>query len=493
MRLRARIHVPRTVSRPRDVEIRSPSNSKLWPRAEHKGPNAASIIVAGIVVGIMIVIAAAILLRTLRARHANPKYIPTQFLKRKWTNWRIPTRKVHAYEQAGLDEESTGMRNRPTQSNNTPGTHAANGAAGTAAGGTGVDRNVSVRSVMTLPVYNPKAGENEQVLGREGERDGIDVVVEYPTAELEEEMREEEMNALYQIRAARRRQIAEREERRIRRREARDNGDLSTLNELRDQARGTAGRNTQEIENLRQEHDRLREARTHAVSSVSYADLGVARADGTRIRANSTESERVGLLSDAASMTQSAAESLFHRRERSASSAALSIDTARSHEHELGALTTAGSSISLVSAGRARSRADSAVTTPRFSAVSTRAGSSPEIIDAEDADLGDSTLMPPPDYDEVSLDDITPARSPLRNSVVSGRNSPYAEPPPDYPGPSQTRANRLSVHMDDSAAQTAQETGGGTQRPVSGTLGSVPRLPSLRLPQIVIDPSGSRS
>lgn len=437
----------------------------------------------------MVVIASAILLRTLRARHANPKYIPTQFLKRKWTNWRIPSRKVHAYEQAGLDEESTGMSNRPSQGRSDNRTPAANGAAA-AAGGTGVDRNVSVRSVMTLPVYNPKAGENEQVLGREGERDGIDTVVEYPTAELEEEMREEEMNALYQIRAARRRQIAEREERRIRRREARDNGDLSTLNVLRDQARGSAGRNTQEIENLRQEHDRVRDARTRAVSSVSYADLGVARADGTRIRANSSESERVGLLSDAASMTHSAAESLFHRRERSASSAALSIDTTRSNEVDAGALTTAGSNISLVSAGRARSRADSAATTPRFSAVSTRAGSSPEIIDAEDADLGDSA-MPPPDYDEVSLDDITPARSPLRNSVVSGRTSPYAEPPPDYPGPSQIRANRLSAHMDDLASQTAQETG-GTQRPLSGTSGPVPRLPSLRLPQIVIDPSSSR-
>ena len=185
-------------------------------------------------------------------------------------------------------------------------------------------------------------------------------------------------------------------------------------------------------------------------------------------------------------MTQGTTGSLYHRRERSASSAALSIDTTRTNDPYSGALTTAGSSISLVSAGRARSRADSAVTTPRFSAVS-RAGSSPEIIDAEDADLGDSA-MPPPDYDEVSLDDITPARS-QRNSVISGRTSPYAEPPPDYPGPSQIRANRLSAQMEDLAAYTAP-TGSGSQQP-SGTPGSVPQLPSLRLPQIVIDPSST--
>jgi hypothetical protein len=54
------------------------------------------------------------------------------------------------------------------------------------------DRNTSVRSVMTLPAYRQKATDTEQVLGREGERDGIDVVVEFPTAEDEEAMRDDE-------------------------------------------------------------------------------------------------------------------------------------------------------------------------------------------------------------------------------------------------------------------------------------------------------------
>lgn len=44
MRVRARIQVPRTVSGPREVEMSSPANSKLGPRADQKGPNAASIV-----------------------------------------------------------------------------------------------------------------------------------------------------------------------------------------------------------------------------------------------------------------------------------------------------------------------------------------------------------------------------------------------------------------------------------------------------------------
>jgi hypothetical protein len=373
---------------------------------------------------------------------------------------------------------------------------------------------------MTLPVYRPKATENEQVIGVEGERDGIDVVVEMPTAELEEALRDEEMEALYRIRAARRRQIADREERRRLRREAREANDVVALRELRDRARERANQNVAEIEALRQEHERIRETRQRAVSSVSYADLGIARADGTRIRANSTEStERIGLLSDAASMDGS---SLFQRRDRSAS-ASLSIDTARSlHRSESPALTVGGgaSPYTLVTGGGRtpnRSRASSAATTPR-------AGSSPEMIDAEDAasadlGLGGAGFPPPPGYDEVSLGELTPMHS-RRNSIVSAVSalsggasrsaSPYPEPPPEYPGPSpvpspglspggpaQTRNNRLSAHMEDLAAQVQTQTRAEEQSGSSRTRpqGGVPRLPSLRMhqvPQIVIEPSSAR-
>jgi hypothetical protein len=211
----------------------------------------------------------------------------------------------------------------------------------------GVDRNTSVRSVLTLPAYRIQPNDQEQVLGREGERDGVDIVVELPTEETEEAMREDEMDALYQIRLARRRQIAEREERRQRRRDARERNDHVALEALRRERQGGASSAADEVEELRREHSRLKATRQRAVSSVSYHDVGIARADGTRIRANSTESERIGLLSDAASIAASANStgpgSLFHRRDRSASSA-LSIDTAHSSDGRASpGLTTADS------------------------------------------------------------------------------------------------------------------------------------------------------
>lgn len=347
-----------------------------------------------------------------------------------------------------------------------------------------VDRNTSVRSVMTLPAYRINATDNEQVLGREGERGGIDVVVEMPTAEDDEASRENEMSTLYQIRLARRRQIEEREERRRLRREARQRNDPVALEEIRRQTRQAPGSNTTEVEELRREHERIKASRQRAVSSVSYDGLGIARADGTRLRANSTESERVGLLSDAASIAPSArsasaaGQGPFHTRDRSASSV-ISIDTAHSPPASP-SLTTLGSSYSLASAGRTRSRSrgnSTGRTTPR-------AGSSPEIIDAEEADLGEADM--PPGYDDVSLEDLSPQNS------RSGANSPYNEPPPDYPGPTQTRNNRLSAHTSDVAAEASGDDGESRMRRTSRGVGGAPQLPSLRLsrvPQIVIEPS----
>jgi hypothetical protein len=122
------------------------------------------------------------------------------------------------------------------------------------------------------------------------------------------------------------------------------------------------------------------------------------------------------------------------------------------------------------------------------SGTTPRAGSPPEIIEPEDADLGEMG-MPPPGYDEVSLDEVTPMHS-RRNSDVSRPVSPYPDPPPDYPGPgpAERRNNRLSAHMEDLAAQSHTEA-------ESGGRSGLPRLPSLRLdqvPQIVIEPSSAR-
>jgi hypothetical protein len=357
---------------------------------------------------------------------------------------------------------------------------------------------------MTLPAYRSQATDTEQVLGREGERDGIDIVVEQPTAEDEEAMRDEEMEALYQIRAARRRQLSEREDRRQRRRDARDQNDVVALEQLRQEGRDALSSHTDEVDGLRREYERAKETRQRAVSSVSYHELGVARADGTRIRAGSFESERAGLLSDAASIAASGPPDSLnslpqHRRGRSASSV-LSVDTATSQDRapSPNLVPGAGGSIYSLHTGGTRSRSGSATgsvhNTPRRLS---RAGSSPEMIDAEDAgDLGAAEIPPhsPPGYDDVSLDDdreydavsvATPA------AVRSRASSPYNEPPPDYPGPTQTRLNRLSAHMADLASETTQPQ---DERRSSRGVGGVPQLPSLRLnrlPQIVIEPSSA--
>ena len=161
-----------------------------------------------------------------------------------------------------------------------------------------VDRNTSVRSVMTLPAYSASVRSTEKILGREGERAGIDTVVEFPETEPDEETRrEEEMESLYQIRRARRNERGEREDRRRLRREARARGDTVTLEELRREARLRAESSVSTADALVAEHQsRDRERR---ISEVSYAELGVARHDGSRVRANSNDSDRPLLRSPA--------------------------------------------------------------------------------------------------------------------------------------------------------------------------------------------------
>lgn len=457
-----------------------------------------------------------ILLRRIRSRNENPKYIPTPFLKRLWRGWKVgPPR--GDYRRGAQDEDQNdsayyGSGGPPHYAGNLP-NHGGAAQGGAAGGSQGIlDRSTSIRSVMTLPAYMPQAGQNERVLGVEGERDGIDIVVEFPRAEAEDEaLREEEMEALYQIRLARRRAIEGREERRRLRREARERNDVVALEELRRRREDGRLSTEQLVEELRREHERIKEQRQRAVSSVSYADVGIARHDGTRVRANSTEStERIGLLSDAASMGGNSARSsgiivpsvsataaagpsnaLYitgHRRDRSASSV-VSVDSD---------LPSPGLSTSNVGGhNQRRSRANSHPDTPGQQHQQGGAGSSPEMIG--EADLGDAD-MPPPGYDEVSLaDDASGHRSSFsRGPSPHGTPTPN-EPPPDYAELERRRAARRSVSAQAASGgieppeQAAQRgrTGGGITRGVGG----VPQLPSLRLsrlPQIVVEPSSAR-
>lgn len=429
-------------------------------------------------------------LRRTRTKHKNPRYVPTAFLKKLWEKWdptpmhyRLPDTNEHLEPH-----RATGV-NRSTPPANFDA--AASGSAATAnnAGATataGVDRNTSVRSVMTLPPYHPSARETEQVLGREGDRGGIDVVIEFPEgADVEEQHREAEMEALYQVRLARRRENEEREERRRLRREARERGDFVALRELQARARaGSAASGQRTVEELRAEHDRMKKERQRAVSSVSYADLGVARHDGTRLRANSNDSEREGLLGDAASI---AASSRYHRRDRSASSV-LSIDTMNSDLPSPGLTRSrANSTARPESPLRRVSTSHSAGRVSPQPSHEGRAGSSPEMIEHEDIPPNS-----PPGYENISLD--TPQEE-------------RPEPPPDYSSPvmgrgehtplfestrptSGVRSRPTSTHigqlMQDRRTSSSSSAGSRSSRGVGGT----PQLPSLRLttlPSIQVD------
>ncbi|ROT36353.1 hypothetical protein SODALDRAFT_245467, partial [Sodiomyces alkalinus F11] len=335
---------------------------------------------------------------------------------------------------------------------------------------TTIDRNTSVRSVITLPAYRPKAGDSEQVIAREGERDGIDVVLELPTAEDEEQLRDSEMQTLYEIRLARRREITEREQIRRERREARSRNDTAALEEI--SRRSRAASNNSLMEELRRDHERIRNERQRTTSSVSYADLGIARHDGSRIRASSTESERVGLLSDAASV---AAVSV-----RSGAVSPLPSPRAPSATSFRSAETDFPNPV------YSRSRAGSRTDLPRLS-VSPLPSS-----DAAETDLGDShmPLHSPPGYEDVPLDED-------RNGSRSV--TPHMEPPPGYSGPAQQRASQAAGgEMAGLANATTDPLSSTREQPARASstgLSGVPRLPALQLtdlPRIVVEPSSAR-
>lgn len=381
--------------------------------------------------------------------------------------------KGHRYTQAsGNDDSENSTRQARGNSNNN--------ASGNGGMTSNVERNVSIRSIMTLPAYSVGAGANEQVLGREGERDGVDVVIEQPTEEEHEALRDEEMETMYQIRETRRQRIAAQAEGRRLRDEARRRGDNVALRELRESARNRAASSSITSNELRDHQAQIKEQRARAVSAVSYEGLGVARHDGSRLRANSQESDRVQLLSDAASIslsTRSPSALSNHHRGRSASSV-LSLDSTNDFSPS------------------------GAATPRRMSAQhngSATAGSSPEII--TEADLGEvgMPLNDPPTYDDVSLDDTR-----------SGANTPvhFNEPPPGYSSaPSQERDRRLSAQVagmvdnvapdGDLGARAApnRQSRDSSLEESSRTV-PFPRLPSLSfedidIPQIVVEPSSA--
>lgn len=278
-----------------------------------------------IVVTIFLVAGAYIFLRSIRYHYPNPKRIPTRFLKSRWRSWNPNPNSIYGRVNSNAPASRRAPQEHVTSYNpsvltSEPITERSAGASATS---NRIDRNTSIRSVITLPPYNPTLNPSERLIAREGERAGIDTVIEFPeTVDEEEARREEDMESLYQIRQARQREIEEREEHRRERQAAREAGDWVRLEQLRLQsqlrararAESSASANSSNASltpvpvavstTLINEHNTRTNSREKRVGSVSYAELGLARHDGSRLRADSMESsnDQRPLLDSAASM-----------------------------------------------------------------------------------------------------------------------------------------------------------------------------------------------
>jgi hypothetical protein len=258
-----------------------------------------------------------------------------------------------------------------------------------------VRRETSVRSVITLPAYSSSPKPTEQVIAREGERGGMDVVVEFPeTAEEEETRREDLMESLYQMRQQRRQEIAEREARREERREARARGDYVRLEQLRMESRVRAqdhssanGSNTNlsSVTNLTEQQNRGRDRR---ISSVSYAALGYVRHDGSRVRTTSPDADSRPLLSNAATINTDAPD-------RSSTSSLTNVHSRGESYSSAHSTATGGSE-------------HDALTPVHSHATSTHS----MIPSAGEGDVGNLSI-PPPEYEHLDWGDVPPYESPI--------------------------------------------------------------------------------
>ncbi|KAF8533941.1 hypothetical protein BDD12DRAFT_758467, partial [Trichophaea hybrida] len=220
-----------------------------------------------------------LLLRHIRKSRPQPPGFLPESLKKRWRTW-APGIYTNPPSTARLPSTRSARRTRQQHQQ--------------ATGGAGVDRNTSVRSVMTLPEYRPiAAADRERTIGREGERGGIDVVIEFPeTQDEEESRREEHMQTLYEIRLARQ----------LERAAARESGDITAA------ARRPGSTSSSSVRMVSPDPP-VNAATLMAVlasitererrlSKVQYAEIGVARHDGTRVRP-SMDSDRPLLDSSA--------------------------------------------------------------------------------------------------------------------------------------------------------------------------------------------------
>ncbi|KAK1091723.1 hypothetical protein LTR48_005713 [Friedmanniomyces endolithicus] len=159
---------------PREARLRSLQARQQSP------PSSNSTTIVIIVIVVLVILASLsillyIYLKAVRRRGGSAKYIPTQYLKRRWENWKprgltSPKGSYSTPLQEDLGVPTLHLRSENRSARNSaqllPGLelgHAGRAAPETAtAAGATVDRNTSVRSVMTLPVYSRAAREDEQ-------------------------------------------------------------------------------------------------------------------------------------------------------------------------------------------------------------------------------------------------------------------------------------------------------------------------------------------
>ncbi|KAJ5514341.1 hypothetical protein N7463_003893 [Penicillium fimorum] len=333
-------------------------------------------------------VAAYFLSRQLRQLNYEPTYLPGKFLKQKWKQWGTGSASYGEVPTQGAQDTSyRGASTTPEMQTNT-----------------GVRRDTSIRSIMTLPPYSFSPKPTEQVIAREGERGGMDMVVEYPeTAEEQETRREEQMDSLYQIRLQRRQELADREARRRERREAEARGDAARLERLNAETRartqrrraGTNGRiNVTAV--LAEHQSRERDRR---IASVSYAELGRVRHDGSRLRADSHNSDSHD--SDSRPLLQGDAVS----------------STAASFE--LSNVNSRGQSISSSIMSNPATELEPLGLTP-----TTTHGSSRPVSQTDDGDLGTLNIPPPPDYEHLDWGDAPAYQSPVTEQNEHARQLP---------------------------------------------------------------------
>lgn len=333
--------------------------------------------------------------RWLRQRHYEPKYIPGRFFKRKWKQWYPGSAsygQVPNQSTTGADNDTSyrgGGGNNPEMT--------------TAAAADNVRRETSVRSIITLPPYSASPKPTEQIVAREGERGGMDMVVEFPeTQDEQESRREDQMDALYQLRVQRRQELADRESRRRERREARARGDSVRLEQLAAESRARNNRRRGDSNTslsasavIAEHQSRERDRR---ISSVSYADIGRVRHDGSRLRADSHDSDHHPLLQNASLNTSSpslADPSSMHSRVESMASSIMTADTAATEIDQWGLRPT-----------------------------STR-GSGRPVSQADEEDIGTSNIVPPPpEYDYLDWGDAPAYESPIRERAAESERLP---------------------------------------------------------------------